>query len=57
MFARIIRDTGRLEQFSDDLAHEFKNRLFELRSTLELAKRNNVYQQAIDRVWDETTAL
>lgn len=57
MFARIIRDTGRLEQFSDDLAHEFKNRLFELRSTLELAKRNNAYQQAIDRVWDETTAL
>ncbi len=57
LFARLIQNTGRLEQFSDDLAHELKNRLFELRSTLELGLHKKTYEKTIARVLDETAAL
>jgi signal transduction histidine kinase len=33
----VNKEAQRLEQFSDDIAHEIKNRLFEILSTLDLA--------------------
>ena len=37
LFARVNKEAERLEQFSDDIAHEIKNRLFEIMSSLDIA--------------------
>ena len=38
LFIRVNKEAERLEQFSDDIAHEIKNKLFEVMSSLDLAK-------------------
>lgn len=37
LFMRVNKEAERLEQFSDDIAHEIKNKLFEVMSSLDLA--------------------
>lgn len=37
LFDRVNKEAERLEQFSDDIAHEIKNRLFEIMSSLDIA--------------------
>ncbi len=37
LFTRVKKEGERLEQFSDDIAHEIKNKLFALESSLDLA--------------------
>lgn len=37
LFVRVNKEAERLEQFSDDIAHEIKNKLFEVMSSLDLA--------------------
>lgn len=36
LFGRVISRTRELESFSDNIAHEVKNRLFEIQTTLEV---------------------
>ncbi len=38
LFARVNKEAERLEQFSDDIAHEIKNKLFEIMSSLDVAE-------------------
>ena len=38
LFARVNKEAERLEQFSDDIAHEIKNKLFEILSSLDIAE-------------------
>lgn len=38
LFNRVNKEAERLEQFSDDIAHEIKNRLFEVMSSLDIAE-------------------
>lgn len=38
LFARVNKEAERLEQFSDDIAHEIKNKLFEIMSSLDVAQ-------------------
>lgn len=47
LFARVHKEAARLEQFSDDIAHEIKNRLFEMQSSLELALKTKQYESHI----------
>ncbi len=37
LFTRVNKEAERLEQFSDDIAHEIKNKLFEVMSSLDIA--------------------
>ncbi len=37
LFDRVNKEAERLEQFSDDIAHEIKNKLFEVMSSLDIA--------------------
>lgn len=37
LFSRVNKEAERLEQFSDDIAHEIKNKLFEVMSFLDLS--------------------
>ena len=37
LFGRVRSEANRLEQFSDDMAHEIKNKLFSIQSSLDLA--------------------
>ncbi len=37
LFARVNKEAERLEQFSDDIAHEIKNKLFEIMSSLDIS--------------------
>ena len=39
LFARVNKEADRLEQFSDDIAHEIKNKLFEVMSSLDIAEK------------------
>lgn len=36
LFSRVHSEAERLEQFSDDIAHEIKNKLFEIQSSLDI---------------------
>lgn len=36
LFSRVNKEAERLEQFSDDIAHEIKNKLFEIQSSLDI---------------------
>jgi two-component system sensor histidine kinase BaeS len=38
LFHRVNKEAEKLEQFSDDIAHEIKNRLFEVMSSLDIAE-------------------
>ena len=38
LFQRVNKEAEKLEQFSDDIAHEIKNRLFEIMSSLDIAE-------------------
>ena len=37
LFSRVKHEANRLEQFSDDIAHEIKNKLFSIESSLDVA--------------------
>ncbi len=43
LFRRVGSHTRTLENFSDHMAHEVKNRLFEIQSTLEVGKIADPY--------------
>jgi signal transduction histidine kinase len=38
LFSRVKSEASRLEQFSDDIAHEIKNKLFSIESSLDVAR-------------------
>lgn len=49
LFARVNKEAERLEQFSDDIAHEIKNRLFEMQSSLEIGIKTKNYESSIKK--------
>ena len=49
LFARVRHDASRLEQFSDDIAHEIKNKLFSIESSLDIALHTDHTHLGISR--------
>jgi signal transduction histidine kinase len=49
LFTRVNKEASRLEQFSDDIAHEIKNKLFEVMSSLDLAENPKLTTYAISK--------
>ncbi len=49
LFARVNKEAERLEQFSDDIAHEIKNKLFEVMSSLDLAEKPELTKYGITK--------
>lgn len=49
LFTRVNKEASRLEQFSDDIAHEIKNKLFEVMSSLDLAENPKLTSYAISK--------
>lgn len=47
LFARVNKEAERLEQFSDDIAHEIKNKMFEITSSLDVALSSDAPNDAI----------
>ncbi len=45
LFRRVHEETKNLEQFSDDLAHEFKNKIFEIQSSIDIARAKEDYRE------------
>lgn len=49
LFSRVNKEAERLEQFSDDIAHEIKNKLFEIQSSLDITSSPENRDMAITR--------
>lgn len=49
LFHRVNKEAERLEQFSDDIAHEIKNRLFEVMSSLDIAENPELTSYGISK--------
>ncbi len=49
LFQRVNKEAEKLEQFSDDIAHEIKNRLFEVLSSLDIAENPELTGFAISK--------
>jgi signal transduction histidine kinase len=49
LFARVNKEAERLEQFSDDIAHEIKNKLFEIGSSLDIAEKTQNKEYGIQK--------
>lgn len=49
LFERVNKEAERLEQFSDDIAHEIKNRLFEVMSSLDIAENPELTSFAVSK--------
>ncbi len=49
LFVRVNKEAERLEQFSDDIAHEIKNKLFEIMSSLDIAENPTHTQYGISK--------
>ncbi len=49
LFSRVNQEAERLEQFSDDIAHEIKNKLFEVMSSLDVAENPELTHYGISK--------
>jgi two-component system, OmpR family, heavy metal sensor histidine kinase CusS len=49
LFARVHEEASRLEQFSDDIAHEIKNKLFSIESSLDVALHTDHTKHGIEK--------
>lgn len=49
LFVRVNKEAERLEQFSDDIAHEIKNKLFEITSSLDVAESSKNSHESIKK--------
>lgn len=49
LFMRVNKEAERLEQFSDDIAHEIKNKLFEVMSSLDIASTPELTEYGISK--------
>ena len=49
LFNRIHEEADKLKQFSDDIAHEIKNKLFEIRSSLQVASNLEHQWRALEK--------
>lgn len=47
LFERVSSENERLARFSSDVSHEFKNSLFEMRSTIELIAKKKTYESGL----------
>lgn len=50
LFVRVSDEKERMSRFSSDVSHEFKNTLFEIRSTLDLTRKKKNYTEGIQKV-------
>lgn len=50
LFERVSRESERLSRFSSDVAHEFKNALFEMRTEIELTQKKKNYQESLETI-------
>lgn len=50
MFDSILEQAQKIEQFSADVSHEFKNKLFEIRSHVQLVQKKQNYKEGIDKI-------
>jgi signal transduction histidine kinase len=49
LFSRVQREATKLEQFSDDIAHEIKNKLFSIESSLDVARHTEHRDLGIEK--------
>lgn len=52
LFTRVNKEAERLEQFSDDIAHEIKNKIFEIMSSLDVALSSDNSHDSIQKAKD-----
>ena len=57
LFARVQSEATKLEEFSDDIAHEVKNSLFSIGSSLDVALHTSGREEAIQKAKKTITEL